>query len=115
MPVSPDTLRKRGYDQAQLLAQEAAKALGKPVLPLLEKTGKNRPQSSLTHGRERFANVAGVYTVPQPAAAAGQRILLIDDILTTGATLNEAARTLRQAGAGQVVAAALCRTPEHGP
>lgn len=115
VPVSPDTLKKRGYDQAQLLAQEAAKALGKPVLPLLEKTGKNRPQSSLTHGRERFANVAGVYTVPQPAAAAGQRILLIDDILTTGATLNEAARTLRQAGAGQVVAAALCRTPEHGP
>ena len=43
VPVSPDTLKKRGYDQAQLLAQEAANVLGKPVLPLLEKTGKNRP------------------------------------------------------------------------
>ena len=73
------------------------------------------PQSSLTQGRQRRANVAGVYTAPHPAQVAGQRILLLDDILTTGATLNEAARTLRQAGARQVVAAAFCRTPPKNP
>jgi len=55
--------------------------------------------------------VAGVYTVPQPEAVAGRRVLVIDDILTTGATLEEAARTLRAAGAAQVVAAVLARTP----
>lgn len=110
MPVSPETLQKRGYDQAQLLAQEAAKALGREAVPLLAKTGKNVPQSSLQEGRQRWANVAGVYSVPRPDLAAGQRVLLIDDILTTGATLEEGAKTLREAGAVQVVAAALCQT-----
>lgn len=110
MPVSPETLQKRGYDQAQLLAQEAAKALGREAVPLLAKTGKNVPQSSLQEGRQRWANVAGMYSVPRPDLAAGQRVLLIDDILTTGATLEEGAKTLREAGAVQVVAAALCRT-----
>lgn len=111
VPVSPATLAERGYDQARLLAEETAKALSAQAVPLLAKTGKNKAQSSLTQGRQRWSNVAGVYSVPQPAAVAGQRILLVDDILTTGATLEEAARTLRQAGATQVVAAAFCRTP----
>lgn len=111
VPVSPATLKDRGYDQARLLAEETAKALSAQAVPLLAKTGKNKAQSSLSQGRQRWKNVAGVYSVPDPAAAAGQRVLLIDDILTTGATLEEAARTLRQAGATQVVAAAFCRTP----
>lgn len=113
-PVSPATLRDRGYDQAQLLAQETAKALSAQALPLLAKTGQNKAQSSLTQGRQRWKNVAGVYAVPAPAAVAGQRVLVIDDIITTGATLEEAARTLRQVGATQVVAAAFCRTPRKG-
>lgn len=115
VPVSPATRNSRGYDQAQLLAQEAAKVLGQAAVPLLDKTGNNRPQSSLAHGEQRWTNVAGVYTVPHPEQVAGRRILLLDDILTTGATLNEAARTLRQAGAAQVVCATLCRTPSTIP
>ncbi len=111
VPVSPATLKERGYDQARLLAEETAKALSTQAVPLLAKTGKNKAQSSLAQGSQRWKNVAGVYSVPDPAAVAGQRILLIDDILTTGATLEEAARTLRRAGATQVVAAAFCRTP----
>lgn len=115
VPVSPATLKHRGYDQARLLAQEAAQVLNREAVPLLAKTGHNRPQSSLAHGEQRWKNVAGVYTVPHPEEVTGQRILLIDDILTTGATLNEAARTLRQAGAAQVVCATLCRTPSTDP
>lgn len=115
VPVSPATLKHRGYDQARLLAQEAAQVLNREAVPLLAKTGHNRPQSSLAHGEQRWKNVAGVYTVPHPEEVTGQRILLIDDILTTGATLNEAARTLRQAGAAQVVCSTLCRTPSTDP
>lgn len=112
VPVSPETLETRGYDQARLLAEETAKALGTEALPLLEKIKNNKPQSSLEGANQRWKNVKGVYAVPDPAALAGKRVLVIDDILTTGATLEEAARTLRQAGAAQVVAAAFCRTPK---
>ena len=111
VPVSPARRKERGYDQAQLLAQATAQALGTEAVSLLAKTGHNAPQSSLTQGSQRRSNVAGVYTVPQPEAVAGRRVLVIDDILTTGATLEEAARTLRAAGAAQVVAAVLARTP----
>ena len=111
VPVSPARRKERGYDQAQLLAQATAQALGTEAVSLLAKTGHNAPQSSLTQGSQRRSNVAGVYTVPQPEAVAGRRVLVIDDVLTTGATLEEAARTLRAAGAAQVVAAVLARTP----
>ncbi len=114
MPVSRETLQKRGYDQAQLLAQEAAKTLGRQAVPLLVKMKSNVPQSSLRERRQRLENVAGVYSVPHPKRVAGQRVLLIDDILTTGATLGEGARVLREAGAFQVVAATLCRTQAKG-
>lgn len=111
-PVSAARRRERGYDQAQLLAQATAEALGKRAVPLLRKQKDTKAQSSLTDGRLRKSNVAGVYTVPRPEDVAGQKILVIDDILTTGSTLEEAAQTLRRAGAAQVVAAAFCRTPK---
>ena len=113
VPVSQATLKKRGYDQAQLLAEETAKALGTQAVPLLEKVRNNPAQSSLTDGRKRESNVAGVYAVPDPNLVKGQRVLVIDDIRTTGATLEEAARTLRKAGASQILAAAFCRTPRN--
>ncbi|MBR3752162.1 MAG: ComF family protein [Ruminiclostridium sp.] len=112
MPVSEATLKKRGYDQARLLAEETAKALGTQAVQLLTKTKNTPAQSSLPDGRKRKTNVAGVYAVPNPELVQGKRVLVIDDILTTGATLEEGARTLRQAGASQVVAAAFCRTPK---
>ena len=112
VPVSRQTLKKRGYDQARLLAEETARALGREAVPLLEKARATPAQSSLESAARRRKNVKGVYAVPRPEQVAGQRVLLIDDILTTGSTLEEAARTLRAAGASQVVAAAFCRTPQ---
>ena len=111
MPVSPTTLKSRGYDQARLLAEAVAQILKIPAIPLLVKTGHNVPQSSLKDGRMRANNVSGVYVVPLPKEAAGRRVLLIDDILTTGSTLNEGARTLRAAGVRSVSAAVVGRTP----
>ena len=94
------------------MAQVTAEALGKQAVPLLTKVKDTKAQSALTDGRLRKSNVAGVYSVPRPHEVAGKKILVIDDILTTGATLEEAAQTLRTAGAAQVVAAAFCRTPK---
>lgn len=113
MPVSAQRRKERGYDQAELLARALAAEVGKPVLPLLVKVRDNPPQSSLKDGRARRDNVAGAYAPAPGTEAAGLRVLLVDDILTTGSTLEEGARTLGEAGAVQVVAAALCRTPEN--
>lgn len=113
MPVSEKRLQERGYDQARLLAEAMGEVLNKPVLPLLKKVRDNPAQSSLTDGRDRATNVAGAYAVPDPTAVEGRRVLLTDDIFTTGSTLEEGAGTLMKAGCSQVVCAVLCRTPGH--
>ena len=75
------------------------------------KTVHNPAQSGLKESAQRRANVQGVYTVPDPAAVRDRRILLIDDICTTGATLAECVRVLREAGAADVLCAAVALTP----
>lgn len=107
VPVSRKRLRQRGFDQARLLCEAVGRELGIAPVSLLEKTTDNPAQSGLTDGSARRANVAGVYRVKDETKLAGKRILLIDDIVTTGATLGEACRTLLTAGAGGVVCAAL--------
>lgn len=107
IPVSRRRRRTRGYDQTLLLARRAASILGKPLEHCLEKWRDNPPQSSLGPADERRSNVAGVYRPRRGAACAGRRYLLIDDIVTTGSTAREAARTLLSAGASAVYFAAL--------
>lgn len=106
--LSARRLRRRGYDQAQLLARQAGKALGLPVVRTLRKA--HRPaQSGLEDAAARRANLLGAYSAVHPERFAGKRVLLIDDVLTTGATLSECAKTLRLAGAAEVVCATLAR------
>ena len=107
VPVSRRRRVSRGYDQSQLLARAVAAVYGVTVTETLRKRRHNRRQSGLDSPAARRANVRGVYEALDPARFAGQRVLLIDDIFTTGATLSEAARTLRAAGAADVVCAAL--------
>lgn len=112
VPLSRRRLRERGYDQARLLAAETAKRLGTEAVRTLEKPVNTARQSATGSREKRAANISGAYRVPDPALVAGRRILLIDDIVTTGATLSEAARTLRTAGAAEVVCAALATSPD---
>lgn len=118
VPLSRARLKERGYDQSKLLAEAAAAALGETaavvVVKTLEKTKNAAKQSTVGSAEKRRANIAGAYRVPNPALVAGRRVLLIDDIVTTGATLSECARTLRAAGAGEIVCAALARTRDDG-
>ena len=105
-PVSAKRLRKRGYDQARLLAEKTAEILDVPVVSTLRKARHTRANSSLTGRESRAANVSAAYQVPDPALVRGKRVLLMDDIVTTGATLSECARMLLMAGAEDVVCAA---------
>ena len=107
VPVSRGRLRKRGYDQAQLLAEAACRLWDMKPVRLLDKTVDNPAQSGLTEAAARRANVLGVYEPCPDAVIEGKRILLIDDICTTGATLAECARVLRDAGAADVVCVAV--------
>ncbi len=111
VPVSPKTLKARGYDQSQLLAQALAAALDKLAVPLLRKQRHTPAQSSLSSPADRRLNVSGAFSLTDPSAIATQRILIVDDVITTGATLEEASRVLRQAGAAKVMGATFCRTP----
>ena len=107
VPVSLWRNYRRGYDQAQLLAEEAAKLWGVSAVPILRKIRNNRPQSTVKTSAERRANVLDAYTVPHPELAKGRRFLLIDDVLTTGSTMAACARCLMDAGAESVVCAVL--------
>lgn len=99
----------RGYNQASLIAQFTAEALRKPFAPhILVRTRSTVPMSSL-NGVERKKNVQGAFAVPaeQGQWVRNKTVLLVDDIYTTGATMNECARELLQAGAAHVFIATL--------
>ena len=107
VPVSRLRKLRRGYDQVELLAKAVGKELGITPVPLLKKVRHNRPQSGISGAEKRRANVLGAYRETDREAIAGRRILLLDDILTTGATAGECARVLKTAGAKEVHCAAV--------
>jgi competence protein ComFC len=106
VPVSRARRRKRGYDQTELLCRACADELGEAPVCTLRKKLDTPAQSGLHDRAARAANTAGAYEPVEPERFAGLRVLLIDDIVTTGATLSECARVLRTAGAAEVVCAA---------
>ena len=107
VPISPMRRFKRGYDQVELLAKAVGRELGMTPVPLLRKVRHNRPQSSLRDAAKRRANVLGAYRERNREQITGKRILLLDDVLTTGATAGECARVLLTAGAKEVHCAAV--------
>lgn len=110
VPLSDKRLKKRGYDQAMLLAMATALDLDDVAIELLKKQVDVPAQSSLGGAEKRRANISGAYTVPDEELVRGKRILLIDDIITTGSTISECAKTLRYFGAEDVVCATLARS-----
>ena len=107
IPVSRLRKLRRGYDQVELLAKAVGRELGMEPVPLLKKVRHNRPQSGISDASKRRANVLGAYREVNRQAISGKRILLLDDILTTGATASEAARVLLTCGAKEIHCAAV--------
>lgn len=107
VPVSRARLRKRGYDQSELLARSACKRWNTKPQRLVKKLADNPAQSGQINAAARRRNVENVYVLSQSEGTRGRRILLVDDICTTGATLCACARTLREGGAAAVVCAAV--------
>jgi len=102
VPISRIRRFTRGYDQVELLARAVGRELGMEPVPTLKKIRNNRPQSGIEGQAKRRANVLGAYRAICPQKVQGKRILLLDDIITTGATAGECARVLLTAGAKEV-------------
>ena len=96
VPMTAKKQRRRGYNQSALLSRFLSEETGIPTEPLLAKTRETRPQHDLD-GEERRQNLLGAYRASE--GAAGLRVLVCDDVLTTGSTLREAARAMLAAGA----------------
>jgi ComF family protein len=100
VPTASSRVRARGYDQARLIAQGVAKRLGLPCIALISRNGQHRQV-----GQRRIARMQQmkrVFSITRPGITADQRVLLIDDVLTTGSTLESAALVLKAAGATHV-------------
>ena len=105
----------RGKNSPEALANCLAKSLKVPMrAAILVRRRNTLPQASLTPSR-RFQNVRGAFQVRRPDAVTGARVLLVDDVLTTGATCSEAAKMLKQAGAAMVAVAVVARAQGYLP
>ena len=107
VPVSRLRRFTRGFDQVELLTKAISQDLQIPAVSLLKKIRHTPPQSGIRDAARRRANVFGVYQVLDPQQISGKRILLLDDIMTTGATAGECARMLLTHGAKEVYYAAV--------
>ncbi|MCA9771685.1 MAG: ComF family protein [Myxococcales bacterium] len=109
VPMGLGRLYTREFNQAAVLADRLGRLLRRPHDPrLLRRSARRPPQVGLS-GRERRENVRGSIAVARPALARGRRLLVIDDVMTTGATIRECARLLRLAGAREVLALTVAR------
>jgi ComF family protein len=116
IPLSDSRLRERGYNQAWELARRLGRALACPADAKLLLRVRDTPHQLALPPEERAGNVRAAFAVEpsRRAELAGRRVTLVDDVMTTGATVAEAARTLLQAGAQEVTVWVLARTPRPG-
>jgi len=109
VPLHRQKLRDRGYNQAALLAEALASRLGRLYVGDALTRARNTPTQTRLHVRERHRNVRHAFVVQAPEWVRGRTVLLVDDVMTTGATLSEVAATLKRAGAWRVWAVTVAR------
>jgi ComF family protein len=110
VPLHPKRLRWRGFNQAVILAREVGRLWEIPVDPFLLLRSRETPPQTELREDERRKNVRGAFTVNPRKSVQGKKLLLVDDVYTSGATVNECSRTLLRAGAKQVQVLTLTRT-----
>lgn len=110
VPISKERLKERGYNQSELIAKKTAECLGIPYINCMIKTKHNSEQHRL-HLEDRKENVKGVYELAENKHITNKKVLLVDDIVTTGYTLAECAAVLMEHGAKEVLCGAIACRP----
>ncbi len=110
VPLHPRRLNWRGFNQSELLAKNIADTFQMEMaVDIIERMGNAVPQAEIKEREERLKNLSGIFRIKNKEKIIGRNILLIDDVCTTGATLNECAKVLKQGGASKVVALVVAR------
>jgi ComF family protein len=110
VPLARHRLQEREYNQSLLLADAIARAIGRPLDgSSLVRIRQSAPQTALPR-RVRLKNLRRTFAVTRPDRIAGRRVVLVDDVFTTGTTANECAKALRKAGSAEVYVVTLART-----
>jgi competence protein ComFC len=109
VPLHRQRERERGYNQADLIARPLARRLHLPYRPVLLMRTKPRPDKHILSLTERWESVRGAFATREGSRVDNLRVLLVDDVMTTGATLDSCAKALRQAGAKSVIGLTVAR------
>ncbi len=113
VPLHKNRQKQRGYNQAELVAKHASKQLKIPFAEnVLIKTSESKSQSVLSR-KERFFNLEGLFYVNNAETIFNKNILLIDDIITTGSTVNQCCKVLKEAGASSIIAGVIATTRKY--
>jgi competence protein ComFC len=113
VPLHRQRERERGYNQANLIAKPLAKRLGLPLRGVLLVRTKPRPDKQVLTLSERWDSVRGAFATRPGSQVDKLRVLLVDDVMTTGATLDACAKALRRAGAKSVIGLTVARATRH--
>jgi len=107
VPLHRARERERGFNQSEVVAEGISRAMGISLTKDILKRKRHTKDQTYLNAQQRAENVKGAFVVTQPEKIDGKSVILVDDVMTTGATLNECARMLRDAGATRILAATL--------
>lgn len=109
VPLHRKREKERGFNQAKILGEYVARKLNLEFADVLEKTKNNKPQAQLKNNEERIKNMEDCFKIKNNNKISGKNIILIDDVFTTGATINEAVKILKQNNAKKIIALTLAK------
>lgn len=110
IPLHPGRERERGFNQAKLLAEIIASHFNLPLIVALKRIKNNEPQAKIKGLGKRAENISGCFKIENPEMVKNKNIILIDDVFTSGATINEAIKNLKENGAKKIIALVLAKT-----
>ncbi|MEK9168324.1 MAG: ComF family protein [Patescibacteria group bacterium] len=109
IPLHPSRERERGFNQAKLLAEITASHFNLLLVDELKRIKNNEPQAKMKNSEKRTKNIFGCFEIKNSNLVKGKNIILVDDVFTSGATMNEAVKILKKNGAGKIIALVLAK------